>query len=200
MTRTLILFGAGPGIGNHVASEFAGKGIEHVILLSRNTQRLQNEDAPFVTKTSSSTKVDTLRVDLADTKSIPYVLKQLDSMTEGEEVEVVFFNAARIKPSEVLGVTIEEIDEDFKVTALSLIPTTSYILIENKDYESCSLHHSTALCSQTPGPCPVQSLAQTGPSCHQQPSAVGSYTSTPLAELGEGFAEEHGGELQPRFQ
>jgi short-subunit dehydrogenase len=199
MTRTLILFGAGPGIGNHVAFEFAVKGIEHIILLSRKIQRLQNEDARFVTK-SNSTKVDTLRVDLADTKSIPDVLKQLDSMTEGEDVEVVFFNAARIKPSEVLGVSIEEIDEDFKVTTLSLIPTTSYTLIEIKDYQSCTLHHSTALHSQTPGPCPIQSLAQTGPSCNQQPSTMGSCTSTPLAELGEGFAEEHGGELQPRFQ
>jgi short-subunit dehydrogenase len=115
MTRTLILFGAGPGIGNNVAAQFATKGIEHIILLSRNTERLQNEDAPFITKSNSSAKVDTLRIDLADTKSIPDVLKQLDSMTSGEDVEVVFFNAARIKPSEVLGVSVEEIDEDFKV-------------------------------------------------------------------------------------
>jgi hypothetical protein len=43
------------------------------------------------------------------------VLKELDSLTQGEDVEVVFFNAARIKPSEVLGVSVEEIDEDFKV-------------------------------------------------------------------------------------
>ena len=118
MTRTFVLFGAGPGIGNHVASQFASKGIEHIILLSRNTDRLQNEDAPFITKTNSSTKVDTLRIDLADTKSIPDVLKQLDGMAKGEDVEVVFFNAARIKPSEVLGVSVEEIDEDFKVPSL----------------------------------------------------------------------------------
>lgn len=89
--------------------------IEHIILLARNTERLQNEDAPFVTRSTFPVKVDTLRIDLADTKSIPSVLKQLDSMTSGEDVEVVFFNAARIKPSEVLGVSVEEIDEDFKV-------------------------------------------------------------------------------------
>jgi hypothetical protein len=38
------------------------------------------------------------------------------------EVEVVLFNAARIKPSEVLGTSvkeIEEIEEDFKVCGLT---------------------------------------------------------------------------------
>jgi hypothetical protein len=47
------------------------------------------------------------------------VLKDLDSLMQGEDVEVVFFNAARIKPSEVLGVSVEEIDEDFKVRRVS---------------------------------------------------------------------------------
>jgi short-subunit dehydrogenase len=127
MTRTLILFGAGPGIGDNVALQFASKGIEHIILLARNTERLQNEDAPFVTRSTFPVKVDTLRIDLADTKSIPSVLKQLDSMTSGEDIEVVFFNAARVKPSEVLGVSVEEIDEDFKVlNSFSNINNTGY--------------------------------------------------------------------------
>ena len=115
MIRTLIIFGSGPGISNNVASKFASKGINHIILLARNTHRLQNEDAPSVSKSNSSVKVDTLRIDLADLGSIPDVLKELDSMTQGEDVEVIFFNAARIKPSDVLSVSVEEIEEDFKV-------------------------------------------------------------------------------------
>ncbi|KAF1850978.1 NAD(P)-binding protein [Cucurbitaria berberidis CBS 394.84] len=120
MTRTLIVFGSGPGIGNHTAAKFASKGIDHIILLSRNTQRLQNEDAPFVAQGSSSVKVDTLRIDLSDLDSIPGILKELDGRTQGEDVEVVFFNAARIKPSEPLGVDVKEIEEDFKTTNLAL--------------------------------------------------------------------------------
>ena len=120
MARTLIVFGAGSGIGDNVAAEFAPKGINHIILLSRNTERLQNEDAPFVSKGNSNVKVDTLHIDLADIKSIPSVLEDLDSLTEGEDVEVIFFNAARVKPGEVLGVDVEEIEEDFKTTNLSL--------------------------------------------------------------------------------
>ena len=135
MTRTLILFGAGPGIGNvtstpfppsspltqpqHVAAKFASTGIQHIILLARNTQRLQNSDAPFVSQASPNVKVDTLRLDLADLPSIPSVLQQLDDLTKDEDVEVVFFNAARIKPSEVLNVSVGEIDEDFRVCTYS---------------------------------------------------------------------------------
>jgi hypothetical protein len=75
-------------------------------LTSTLLQKLQN-DTPV--------KVDTLRIDLADLGSIPNVLKKLDSLTKGEDVEVIFFNAARIKPTEVLSATVEEIDEDTKV-------------------------------------------------------------------------------------
>ncbi|KAF2028399.1 NAD(P)-binding protein [Setomelanomma holmii] len=120
MTRALIVFGAGPGIGNHTAAAFASKGIQHVVLLARNTKRLSSEDAPFVSKAASSVKVDTLRIDLADLDSIPSVLKQLDDLTKGEDVEVVFFNAARIKPNEVLGVAVDEIHEDLRTTTLAL--------------------------------------------------------------------------------
>lgn len=116
----MIVFGAGPGIGNYTAAEFASKGINHVILLSRNAQRLQNEDAPFVAKGSSSVKVDTVRLDLSDLSSIPGVLKQLDDLTQGEDVEIVFFNAARIKMSEPLEVSVQEIEEDFRTTNLAL--------------------------------------------------------------------------------
>ncbi|KAH7087602.1 short-chain dehydrogenase/reductase-like protein SDR [Paraphoma chrysanthemicola] len=120
MTRALIVFGAGPGIGNHTAAAFASKGINHIILLARNTQRLETEDAPFVRKASPSVKVDTLRVDLADLASIPAVLQKLDTLTQHDDVEVVFLNAARIKLGDVLGVSVGEIDEDFKTTNLAL--------------------------------------------------------------------------------
>lgn len=113
--RTIISFGSGPGISNHTVSEFASRGFTHVILLSRNTQRLENEDAPFVKKANPNLKINTLQLDLANLSSIPAVLKQIDDLTQGDNVEVVFFNAARIRPSEVLTTPVEEIEEDFKV-------------------------------------------------------------------------------------
>jgi NADP-dependent 3-hydroxy acid dehydrogenase YdfG len=117
MPNTLLLFGAGPGIGSHIASVFASSGsISHVVLLGRNTQRLQDSDVPFVSSASPGTKVSYLHVDLSDVASIPGVLRELDELTSGEEVEVVYYNAARIKPSEgVLSVDVQEIEEDFRV-------------------------------------------------------------------------------------
>lgn len=199
MTRTLIVFGAGPGIGNNVAAEFASKRTDHVILLSRNTQRLQNEDAPFVSKRNASVKVDIVRTDLSDLASIPGVLKELDSMTQGEDIEVIFFNAARIKPSEVLGVSVEEIEEDFKVLLVSyaLDPSCSIAyrtLITDliSDNQSISLHGRTALHSQAPGPGQIQKLCQTRSSCHKQSSALGPYSSTSQSQFGQGISEEYG--------
>lgn len=116
MTRTLLLFGAGPGIGDNVAAAFASAGIEHIVLLGRNKERLQNDDAPFVRKAAEGVKVDILRADLSDLDSVPRVLKELDSLTKGEDVEVVYYNAARIKPTDpVLDVSVAEIEEDFRV-------------------------------------------------------------------------------------
>jgi NAD(P)-dependent dehydrogenase (short-subunit alcohol dehydrogenase family) len=132
MTRTLLLFGAGPGIGDNVAAAFASAGIEHIVLLGRNTERLQNEDAPFVQKAASGVKVDTLRADLSDLSSVPQVLKDLDHLTEGEDIEVVYYNAARIKPTDpVLDVTVTEIEEDLRVRSCSHSSTN--INVYNKD-------------------------------------------------------------------
>lgn len=111
-SRTLVVFGSGPGIGNHVAAEFASHGFNHIILLSRNETRLQDDKA-FVAKANSNIKVDTLRLDLSDLSSIPPTLKKIEQLAG--DTAVVFFNAARIKMTEALEVPIAEIEEDFKV-------------------------------------------------------------------------------------
>lgn len=120
--RTIIAFGSGPGIGNHTVSTFLShQSFTHAILLARDLSRLTTTDAPFVSRANPAAKVDVLRLDLSDLASIPAVLKQLDELTQGEDVEVVFFNAARIKPSGVLDVDVEEIGEDLRVCSFSLL-------------------------------------------------------------------------------
>ncbi|PSN70981.1 NAD(P)-binding protein [Corynespora cassiicola Philippines] len=117
MSRTIAIFGAGPGIGNHVATTFAAHGFTHIILLSRNASRLIS-DASALSSAHPSAKVSTLAIDLSDLPSIPGVLSQLDALAP--QLDVVFFNAARIKPSGTLEVPLAEIEEDFKVTNLAL--------------------------------------------------------------------------------
>jgi NAD(P)-dependent dehydrogenase (short-subunit alcohol dehydrogenase family) len=111
--RTVVVFGSGPGIGNHVSSSFAAHGFEHVILLARNEARL-TEDASFVKSASPNVKVTTLRLDLANLASIPGVLKKIEELAP--ELEVVFFNAAVVKFTETaLSPPVEDLQTDFAV-------------------------------------------------------------------------------------
>jgi NAD(P)-dependent dehydrogenase (short-subunit alcohol dehydrogenase family) len=61
-----------------------------------------------------------VQLDLADRDSIPGVLKHLDELTKGDDIEVVLFNAARIKQYPILDVNVDEIHEDFKIQTLAL--------------------------------------------------------------------------------
>lgn len=180
----------------NTAAKFTSKGIDHIILLARNTQRLENEDAPFVSRASSSLKVDTLRLDLANLASIPSVLEQLDSLTQGEDIEVVFFNAARIKPSDVLGVSVEEIDEDFKVRSDLLYPQIRVMLIVIPDNKSSTLHRGAALHPQTASRGQSKRESQARALGNKQPFAVGSGAAAVVAVAGESVAAQHGAELE----
>jgi NAD(P)-dependent dehydrogenase (short-subunit alcohol dehydrogenase family) len=142
MPRTLVAFGAGPGIGNHVSAAFAARGpIDHVVLLARNTSRLTTTDAPFVRAAAPAAKVDVLRIDLADTAALPGVLAQLDELTAGSDVEVVFFNAAVVLPRETaLSASVQELDADLRTTTLALyviaqhyIPRLQALAASSKD-------------------------------------------------------------------
>ena len=126
--RTIVVFGSGPGIGNHVASSFASHGFEHVILLARNTERL-SEDASFVKKASSNVKVTTLRLDLADLSSINGVLNKIEELAP--ELEVVFFNAAVVKFTDTaLDAPVDVLQTDFTVRSIHI----PYIPSAEKDY------------------------------------------------------------------
>ncbi|KAF2992928.1 hypothetical protein E8E13_000883 [Curvularia kusanoi] len=115
-TRALLLFGAGPGIGSNVAATFASRGnLSHIVLLGRNQDRLSKEDAPFVSSSAPDAKVSVVRADLSDLASIPGVLQEVDKLTKDEDVEVVYYNAARIKPTAAaLDVDAGEIEEDLR--------------------------------------------------------------------------------------
>ncbi|KAF2474230.1 uncharacterized protein BDR25DRAFT_340782 [Lindgomyces ingoldianus] len=84
MSHTTVIFGSGPGIGNHITAEFASHGLNHVILLSRNMDCLAS-DKQFISSQVPNTKVSTLRLDLSNLASILEVLT-----TPVEEIEESF--------------------------------------------------------------------------------------------------------------
>ncbi|KAF2854412.1 hypothetical protein T440DRAFT_496514 [Plenodomus tracheiphilus IPT5] len=130
MQRTLILFGSGPGIGSSIASAFATTTpITNIILLSRNTTRLQTT-ASTITSSHPNLTVSTLYCDLSDLASLPAVLSHLDTLTPSSSTpEIIYFNAARINPTDtVLSVPVQEIEEDFKTTNLALYLVAQHYL------------------------------------------------------------------------
>jgi NAD(P)-dependent dehydrogenase (short-subunit alcohol dehydrogenase family) len=112
--RTLLLIGSGPGIGSSVATVFASKGFNHVILISRDYKRLQDDRVKILLNvTGEYPRMDLIQADISDNNSLKQALQQVDAL-EGN-IECVYFNAARVAPSPLLEFPIEVIEGDFKV-------------------------------------------------------------------------------------
>jgi len=126
----LVVFGSGPGIGRSTAAYFSEKGFKHVILLSRDTSRLA-EDAKFVRAAASDAKVETLKIDLAaDESAIKSVLQEVDGKLKaaGVPLEVVLYNAARVAPSKILEWEAKGLEEDLRITTVSLYTTLQWAI------------------------------------------------------------------------
>jgi NAD(P)-dependent dehydrogenase (short-subunit alcohol dehydrogenase family) len=123
LQRTIVVFGSGPGIGRSVATHFASQGFDHLILLSRNASRLEEDKAAVNAAASNkNVRIDTTTVDLSSQESIQQALQHIDSLAQG--IEVVFFNGARVAPTPLFETPVEEIENDFRVCTV-FIPKLS---------------------------------------------------------------------------
>lgn len=113
----LVLFGSGPGIGQHVASLFASRGLNHVILLSRNLSRLQDDAEAVRSSARPGSTIDTIAADLSETADLERALSQIEGKLEARStfVETVLYNAARVGESKVLEFPVADFENDFKV-------------------------------------------------------------------------------------
>ncbi|GAB0135986.1 hypothetical protein EsDP_00004305 [Epichloe bromicola] len=117
MPRSLVVIGSGPGIGVHVASHFASKGFSKIALVARNTEQL-DRDSAAVQSDHGHVDVRAYPVDVTDSAGLRAAL---DRITDDlGPPEVVFFNAARVKPSLLLEVGDEEMLYDFKACAMDV--------------------------------------------------------------------------------
>lgn len=112
--RTLLVIGSGPGIGIHVAIAFGKRDFSNIILLSRNEEHLERDKERLVRIIGNhAVNVTTQQVDIADDAKLRHVLAHIaESMT----VDCVFFNAARVAPSQMFDFPVEEIKRDFDVS------------------------------------------------------------------------------------
>jgi len=109
--RTLLVLGAGPGIGRSVTSLFASHRFGNVVLIARRAEQLQIEKE--VVERIYGVKAGTYTVDITNTKALSAALDDADA--KFGKPEVVFFNAARVLPSALFEHPVEDIEYDLKV-------------------------------------------------------------------------------------
>lgn len=113
----LLIFGSGPGIGVHVASRFARGGFQKVILLSRNATRL-SDDAFMVWSIAPEVEVSTVCVDLTSAADLKDALRRVGEVLGETPVECVYYNAARVEPTSLLGESAEDLRANLEVSLI----------------------------------------------------------------------------------
>jgi NAD(P)-dependent dehydrogenase (short-subunit alcohol dehydrogenase family) len=121
--RTILILGAGPGIGRCVASIFARKRYNNVVLIARRAEMLAIEKKAVEAAIGSRANVKAYAVDTTNTVDLIAALDDADA-TFGKP-EVVFYNAARVMPSEFFVHSVEDIEYDLKVSCISFRPQTA---------------------------------------------------------------------------
>lgn len=115
----LLVVGSGPGIGVNVAMVFAEQGFNKIVLMSRNSERLENE-VTEVKNAAPNVEVVASTIDLASKKSVTQGLEQAEKHLQSVKLECVLFNAARIGPSSLMDFTPEEVENDMHISVISL--------------------------------------------------------------------------------
>ncbi|KAI0432241.1 hypothetical protein F5Y09DRAFT_339899 [Xylaria sp. FL1042] len=130
--RHLVLVGVGPGIGRSVACLFASKRYNNITLISRRAEQLKIEQAEVeVAARPRPVKVRTYAVDVADSGALSDAL--VDAETAFGKPECVYFNAARVIPSQLLNHDVKEIEYDFRLTVSALYVTAQWAMPSLQD-------------------------------------------------------------------
>ncbi|KAK4120432.1 NAD(P)-binding protein [Parathielavia appendiculata] len=117
--RTILVLGAGPGIGRCVASLFASKRYKNVVLIARRAANLLVEKKAVETIVGHGrVNVRTYAVDTTRTEELFKALDDADAAFG--KPEVVFYNAARVRPSTFFAHPVEDIEYDLKITVSAL--------------------------------------------------------------------------------
>ncbi|KAK4166958.1 hypothetical protein QBC43DRAFT_11679 [Cladorrhinum sp. PSN259] len=116
--KSILVLGAGPGIGRSVASLFASKRYNNVVLVARRAEQLEVEKKAIEEAVGSQAKVKTYALDITKIDDLTKALEDADAAFGMPEV--VFYNAARVLPSAFFTHPVEEIEYDFKINVSTL--------------------------------------------------------------------------------
>ena len=118
----LVVIGSGPGIGLSTASIFASQRFDKIALISRNTARLAEDREAVLKAAGREVEVATFTQDVAETSSFQKTLEKIEKLGV---VSCVFFNAARVHPSDLVAYEEKEVAKDFMVCRLQSSTSTT---------------------------------------------------------------------------
>ncbi|KAI0163529.1 hypothetical protein BJ166DRAFT_526584 [Pestalotiopsis sp. NC0098] len=124
--KTLLVIGAGPGIGRSVTTLFASKAYANVALFARGADGLVSEKKAVEESVGANVKVKTYQVDVADPEALRKALEESDA--DFGKPDCVFYNAARVQPSELLTHDLKEIEYDFKINVSGLYTVSQHYI------------------------------------------------------------------------
>lgn len=114
MTHTILILGSGPGIASGVATHFASHGFTKFALVSRNAERLKDEDAKAVLEANPKAEVKTYPADLADYEGIEGLLAKVEK--DIGVPEVIVYNAAHLTKSALGEYSAKDVEIDLRVS------------------------------------------------------------------------------------
>ncbi|KAI0481315.1 NAD(P)-binding protein [Xylariaceae sp. FL0804] len=117
-SRTLFVIGSGPGIGRAVTSLFSSKRYNNVALVARRAEQLGLEKTALEEAVGAGVNVKTYAVDVVDTDAFSRALQDAEAALG--RPECIFYNAARVVPSELLTHDVADVEYDFKINVSAL--------------------------------------------------------------------------------
>ncbi|RYP04083.1 hypothetical protein DL764_004677 [Monosporascus ibericus] len=113
-----VTIGAGPGIGRAVTSLFASKRYNNVALIGRRADQLSIEKSAIEEAVGPQAKVKIYALDVVDSAALSKALENIEA--ELGKPGCIFYNAARVLPSELLTHAVEDMEYDFKINVSAL--------------------------------------------------------------------------------
>ena len=178
MNKTIVIIGAGKGISYEAAKNFGLKGY-NVALISRTLSSLQGLERELE---SYGITAKGFQGDVSSVSSINVALSAVRAAF-GDEIEVLLYNAASIRPGQPTEISVEDFIYDFTVNAAgALIAVQEILPFMKKDAGSIlltggglALYPSADVASLSVGKAALRNLAY---SLNQELTLKGIYVGT----------------------
>lgn len=127
MKKTIVIVGAGAGLGNHIAERFGREGF-NVVLMARNASRLAEYVASLK---SQGIDADYFVVDVASNASIQTTFAELKR--KYNRVDVLVYNVAMMSGNRPLELTPAELSEHYQTDVVGALAAAQQVIPMQKD-------------------------------------------------------------------